>query len=273
LPKGESDSEVENVRKLFEQNITKAENPEGLYKLRMISYDNKNEPQIPIFDQYKYVSKNASLLFIYKGSEDKVQIMSMRDDIGKALRYTGDTPQGANGLGERIYDCGDKGFKFKWYNDSEQGKYFPKDQFITEWYGKENIPENVERIISLMRKDVKRDKNNKLVGIWHKVGDVINVAGKEMLKEGKNDEYVIFDKDVLLMITISDIQKLRSTLIYSPIHFTQNGFIFPLAKEELKMEWLDDNTFKAFSVDEDSKVHNEIWELSPLPENLRMALE
>ena len=260
---------VSTLKYIFEasaQNEKGTQDPKGLYRLLLLSYKNNKSPNIPPFEQYKYIGANCFVNFSVYLSSDSVYRVQTRIDGSYPLKHTGDVPCGEDGKGIRVYDSGETGFIYSWYCKTQQNSndLFPYHSYIDEWYNnKVGVSERMKDIVSLCEMKLKPEKGNNLIGCWHKVGSITKVGSKEYLTKLDNDLYFISSDVDGLRVNIKDANTLKSYMNINKIKYTKQGFIY--AGIEYTIKWDGKDAFKLTHVNEDGTISTGLWTRSGLP--------
>lgn len=246
LPKiGSSNSVVAHLIDVQKPNENQTLDPKGLYRLTMFSYEGDKAPEIPNYEQYKYMGNKSLANINVISSDDNQLIAQIRTDGFYPLRYTGNTPQGNDGKGVRVTNSGSTGFMFTWYSRKQSNQLlFPDNSFVTEWYNnKEGVSDKMKQLVSLCEMKLEPVKGDNLIGCWHRVGMITKVGGKEFLTQSKEDVYTIYDNDNMLAVNVLDAERVRAVMRLIKINKVKDGFMYNGIHLKIKFDGKDVHTF------------------------------
>lgn len=217
---------VQHIYDLMKENEGLKQNPDGLYRLMMMTYKNGKQPVIPSLEQYKYVGSKGAVIMAVTNNMEHTMLVRVRDDVGHPLPYTGDTPQGADGKDTRVFDSGPTGFKFAWYSHDQTNKnWFPDNEFVYEWYSNKEGMDRVKKSVNVMKNWNVRNKENPLLGCWHSEGKVKKIGDKEMLVERNEPLYCIYDEDASISLIMEYGSSKRFDYILREAHYGKDTII------------------------------------------------
>lgn len=241
---GSSNSVVAHLINVQKPNENQTLDPKGLYRLTMFSYEGDKAPEIPNYEQYKYMGNKSLANINVISSDDNQLIAQIRTDGFYPLRYTGNTPQGNDGKGVRITNSGLTGFLFTWYSRKQSNQVlFPDNSFVTEWYNnKEGVSDKMKQLVSLCEMKLEPVKGDNLIGCWHRVGMITKVGGKEFLTQSKEDVYAIYDNDNMLAVNVLDAERVRAVMRLIKINKVKDGFMYNGIHLKIKFDGKDVHT-------------------------------
>lgn len=245
LPKiGRANSVVAHLIDVQKPNENQTLDPRGLYRLTMMSYEGDKSPEIPNYEQYKYIGNKSLANLVAVHSDENQFVAQIRTDGFYPLKYTGNTPQGNDGKGVRVTNSGSTGFMFTWYSRKQSNQLlFPDNSFVTEWYNnKEGVSDKMKQLVSLCEMKLEPVKGDNLIGCWHRVGMITKVGGKEYLTQSKEDLYSIYDKDYVLGINFVDEDQVRAMMGLAKINKVKDGFMYKGQHHKVKFDGKDVHT-------------------------------
>ncbi|NLV52538.1 MAG: hypothetical protein GXY64_04670 [Bacteroidales bacterium] len=244
--------------------FAQTENPEGLYRLQKMTYENGRPDHTPEFIQYKYLSAYPITIMVGTATP-KEYVYSIRQDEPHPYTYTGDKLVGEDGHGTRIYDSNKDHFTLKWYNTirPRPENIFPMNEYITEIYDKKNMEPRMTRTIEMLEMKHQAPKN-RFAGCWRMIGNVGEVNGLEVLAKPTTNLYKIYgEKDVLLLFQ-GDESITGSTVYYWPAQFNSDNVILE-GKNKCDIQWRNDKTFVLSFDRGDGIIVKEMWMQTGLP--------
>ncbi len=246
LPKiGRANSVVAHLIDVQKPNENQTLDPRGLYRLTMMSYEGDKSPEIPNYEQYKYIGNKSLANLVAVHSDENQFVAQIRTDGFYPLKYTGNTPQGNDGKGVRVTNSGSTGFMFTWYSRKQSNQLlFPDNSFVTEWYNnKEGVSDKMKQLVSLCEMKLEPVKGDNLIGCWHRVGMITKVGGKEFLTQSKEDVYAIYDNDNMLAVNVLDAERVRAVMRLIKINKVKDGFMYNGIHLKIKFDGKDVHTF------------------------------
>lgn len=261
-------------------NVSKQENPRGLYRLQDITYEETGKVIEYPFNQYYYLTDGGMLLINVEQdnlphSTGSILCFSMSDnDYGiRPINYTGKSPKETKKEEIEVYDSNSKEFTLRWYNGRDDLVFnymFPYKSYITEHYSStKNVSKNLQRAMEILS-NPQTDDNNKLIGVWHRKKAWWNVEGTDFTDPDEMFR-IHTDKEVLILFRVYDNDghvyaycQLRPCK-YNGNEATKEGNF------ECQIEWENDNCFE-LNVFNGSYKQYEIWERSGLSEGFQKIL-
>ena len=254
------------------------ENPRGLYRLQNFTYDSKSDVVTPWFKQYKYCADNGTLQIVVDVDElDKGGTTSFSmytNDVG-AFNYTGNVPNGEDGLGRRIYDSNKKKFTLSWYNSSLNNTNFPLNEFTHEHYSStKGVSKNISKAFDMLKNNLGKQKD-KYHGVWRRRGATFtsDITGKDYTYN-TSDSYKIYSDNCCLILnwvkgSFANMSAECELVKYESV---SDKVIFENNNSQI-VTWLGDDCFSIVYVDKDLSVESEIWDRCGLPEYFQSVFE
>ena len=247
------------------------DNPRGLFHLMRTLYEG-NSSHYQDYNQYKYCTDSATLqLNIYKGYNATDPILDyhvmLSDNDHAPFNYTG---MNAN-KEKRIFNSNKDGFTMMWYHQDSDHSPYPGQQYITELYEtcNDSIP-LMRKIISMISR--KSGGKNKFTGCWYRLGVLKDIEGMDMLIEGHQKLYQIFDDTHYLHIY--DLERKPDSRFYCilrDVTYISDNEILQYGSKN-KITWVSDNCFKLTFDRGDGIMVTEVWLRSGLPSVIQHAV-
>ena len=239
----------------------KVQDPKGLYHLQKFIYEDGSE-KAPGYSQYKYAADSVGLLVSYRkaGSPQQWSQMSVEIREPHPLKYTGETPQGADGHDIQIFNVKDGEFYFKWYN-TQWPNMSKLNEFITEVYGVGGIESEVAQAFNLLENKFDT-KGNKFYGWWIRIAATADPNGT-----GKRQQiptlWKVYSPEMSMVIHPLN----RNTLGCTPtttVKYENDSTIYEIG-HVCKIKWLNDNCHALTFTQENGVPLTEIWVRGGLP--------
>ena len=246
------------------------EDPKGLYRLQRLGYENGRPDHVPELVQYKFFSDYVPVTILIRKNTPTMYHYFLKQDEPHPYKFTGDIPVGEDGRGTRIYDCDKNHVTVKWYNTIRpgDGAIFPMNEFIREYYDRENFEPQMKRSIEMLQMKYKQPKR-RLAGCWHYVGSYGIVDGERVLTNAPYDTYKIFGDNDMVVLTTQGDRIMGSSIFYCPIVYKSETIIKENDSSESVLTWKNDSSFNMKTVTANGTIIEELWKRTELPETFR----
>lgn len=258
-------------------NVSKEENPRGLYRLQDFTYEESGKTIEYPFNQYYYLTDNGMLLINVDQDNlphatGSVLCFSMSDNEWgiRPLDYTGKASEETETKSAEVYDSNSKEFTLRWYNergDLMLNYFFPYKSYITEHYSAtKNVSRNLKRAMEILSNPVD-SKGNKLYGVWHRKDSWFNLDGENV---HSNEEIfrIHTEKEVLILFNVYEYDG----HVYAACQLRPCKYTGETATKEgnidCGVEWENDDCFK-LNILNGKYEQYEVWERSGLPEGFQ----
>lgn len=245
-------------------------NPQGLYKLQRLAYEDGRPDIVADMLQYKFFSDFVPVTILVMNNSPELCAYWVKQDEPHPYLFTGDVPVGNDGRGTRIFNCDDNHVAVKWFNTIRPGdeERFPMNQFITEYYDRYNIEPEIETAITMLQmKNVATSQ--RLGGCW-KLKGIYNDAIEELNTNNmQGDVYKIYGEKKLTTLVCHGNRIMGSNIFICPVEYKSESVVKEATNPEGVITWKDDNTFIFKTIAGNGKVIEELWERSKLPESFQ----
>ncbi len=246
--------------------FAQSEAPRGLYRMQRLGYENGQPDRVPEMVQYKYSSDYVPMTLMVTKNTPADYSYVMRMDEPHPYNFTGDIAVGQDGRGTRIYNSNSEHFTLKWYNSvrPNEGKVFPMNEFITEYYDRKDIEPQMQRSIEMLEMKHKQPKH-RFAGCWCMVGNYGTIDGERILTRPRSDLFKVYgEKDVTFLFCANDRLN-GATVFYRPLVIKSETCIKEGDNNECTITWRNADSFILKFDRGDSTIVEELWKRSGLP--------
>lgn len=247
------------------------DNPRGLFHLIRTLYEGSTS-NYQDDNQYKYCTDSATLqLNVFKGYNATAPILDyhvlLSDNDHAPFNYTGMTADKKT----KIFNSNKDGFTMMWYHSEKDQSPYPVQQYVTELYEtcNDSLP-LLRKIISMIER--KSGGNNKFAGCWYRLGAIKTIEGMDLLIEGHQKLYQIFDDNHYLHVY--DLEQKPDSKFYCilrDVTYVSDNEIVQYGSSN-KITWVSDNCFKLTFKRSDGVPVTEVWCRSGLPSVIQHAV-
>ena len=247
------------------------DNPRGLFHLIRTLYEGSTS-NYQDDNQYKYCTDSATLqLNIFKGYNATDPILDyhvlLSDNDHAPFKYTGMTADKKT----KIFNSNKDGFTMMWYHSEKDRSPYPVQQYVTELYEtcNDSLP-LMRKIISMIER--KSGGKNKFAGCWYRLGAIKTIEGMDLLIEGHQKLYQIFDDNHYLHVY--DLEQKPDSKFYCilrDVTYVSDNEIVQYGSSN-KITWVSDNCFKLTFKRSDGVPVTEVWCRSGLPSVIQHAV-
>ena len=247
------------------------DNPRGLFHLIRTLYEGSTS-NYQDDNQYKYCTDSATLqLNVFKGYNATAPILDyhvlLSDNDHAPFKYTGMTADKKT----KIFNSNKDGFTMMWYHSEKDRSPYPVQQYVTELYEtcNDSLP-LMRKIISMIER--KSGGKNKFAGCWYRLGAIKTIEGMDLLIEGHQKLYQIFDDNHYLHVY--DLEQKPDSKFYCilrDVTYVSDNEIVQYGSSN-KITWVSDNCFKLTFKRSDGVPVTEVWCRSGLPSVIQHAV-
>lgn len=247
------------------------DNPRGLFHLIRTLYEGSTS-NYQDDNQYKYCTDSATLqLNVFKGYNATDPILDyhvlLSDNDHAPFKYTGMTADKKT----KIFNSNKDGFTMMWYHSEKDRSPYPVQQYVTELYEtcNDSLP-LMRKIISMIER--KSGGKNKFAGCWYRLGAIKTIEGMDLLIEGHQKLYQIFDDNHYLHVY--DLEQKPDSKFYCilrDVTYVSDNEIVQYGSSN-KITWVSDNCFKLTFKRSDGVPVTEVWCRSGLPSVIQHAV-
>ncbi|MGM9709630.1 MAG: energy transducer TonB [Prevotella sp.] len=247
------------------------DNPRGLFHLMRTLYEGSTS-NYQDDNQYKYCTDSATLqLNVYMGDNATGSILDyhvlLSDNDHAPFNYTGMNADKKT----KIFNSNKDGFTMMWYHPEKDQSPYPVQQYVTELYEtcNDSLP-LLRKIISMIER--KSGGKNKFAGCWYRLGAIKTIEGMDLLIEGHQKLYQIFDDTHYLHIY--DLEREPDSKFYCilrDVTYVSDNEIVQYGSSN-KITWVSDNCFKLTFKRSDGVPVTEVWCRSGLPSVIQHAV-
>lgn len=247
------------------------DNPRGLFHLIRTLYEGSTS-NYQDDNQYKYCTDSATLqLNIFKGYNATDPVLDyhvlLSDNDHAPFKYTGMTADKKT----KIFNSNKDGFTMMWYHSEKDQSPYPVQQYVTELYEtcNDSLP-LLRKIISMIER--KSGGKNKFAGCWYRLGAIKTIEGMDLLIEGHQKLYQIFDDNHYLHVY--DLEQKPDSKFYCilrDVTYVSDNEIVQYGSSN-KITWVSDNCFKLTFKRSDGVPVTEVWCRSGLPSVIQHAV-
>ena len=247
------------------------DNPRGLFHLIRTLYEGSTS-NYQDDNQYKYCTDSATLqLNIFKGYNATDPILDyhvlLSDNDHAPFKYTGMTADKKT----KIFNSNKDGFTMMWYHSEKDRSPYPVQQYVTELYEtcNDSLP-LLRKLISMIER--KSGGKNKFAGCWYRLGAIKTIEGMDLLIEGHQKLYQIFDDNHYLHVY--DLEQKPDSKFYCilrDVTYVSDNEIVQYGSSN-KITWVSDNCFKLTFKRSDGVPVTEVWCRSGLPSVIQHAV-
>lgn len=247
------------------------DNPRGLFHLIRTLYEGSTS-NYQDDNQYKYCTDSATLqLNVFKGYNATATILDyhvlLSDNDHAPFNYTGMTADKKT----KIFNSNKDGFTMMWYHSEKDQSPYPVQQYVTELYEtcNDSLP-LLRKLISMIER--KSGGKNKFAGCWYRLGAIKTIEGMDLLIEGHQKLYQIFDDNHYLHVY--DLEQKPDSKFYCilrDVTYVSDNEIVQYGSSN-KITWVSDNCFKLTFKRSDGVPVTEVWCRSGLPSVIQHAV-
>ena len=247
------------------------DNPRGLFHLIRTLYEGSTS-NYQDDNQYKYCTDSATLqLNVFKGYNATDPILDyhvlLSDNDHAPFKYTGMTADKKT----KIFNSNKDGFTMMWYHSEKDRSPYPVQQYVTELYEtcNDSLP-LLRKLISMIER--KSGGKNKFAGCWYRLGAIKTIEGMDLLIEGHQKLYQIFDDNHYLHVY--DLEQKPDSKFYCilrDVTYVSDNEIVQYGSSN-KITWVSDNCFKLTFKRSDGVPVTEVWCRSGLPSVIQHAV-
>ncbi len=246
--------------------LAQSENPRGLYKLQRLGYENGQPDHVPEMTQYKYSTDYVPMTLMVMKNTPTDYVYVMRMDEPHPYNFTGNMAVGQDGRGTRIYDSDSLHFTLKWYNTvrPNEGKVFPMNEFIIEYYDRQNMEPQMKRSIEML--EMKHQQpTHRFAGCWRMMGNYTTIDGERILMKPNADLFKVYgEKDVTFLFCQGDRLN-GATVYYKPLVVKGESCIKEGDNNECTITWRNEDSFVLKFDRGEGTIVEELWKRSGLP--------
>lgn len=247
------------------------DNPRGLFHLIRTLYEGSTS-NYQDDNQYKYCTDSATLqLNVYMADNATAPILDyhvlLSDNDHAPFNYTGMTADKKT----KIFNSNKDGFTMMWYHSEKDQSPYPVQQYVTELYEtcNDSLP-LLRKLISMIER--KSGGKNKFAGCWYRLGAIKTIEGMDLLIEGHQKLYQIFDDTHYLHVY--DLEQKPDSKLYCilrDVTYVSDNEIVQYGSSN-KITWVSDNCFKLTFKRSDGVPVTEVWCRSGLPSVIQHAV-
>lgn len=243
------------------------QNPQGLYKLQRLGYEDGRPDVVADVLQYKFFSDFVPVTILVLNNSPELCAYWVKQDEPHPYLFTGDVPVGNDGRGTRIYGCDANHVAVKWFNNIRSGdeERFPMNQFITEYYDRYNIEPEIQTAINMLQMKKSRTPY-RIAGCWKLKSAYDDVTGESVENNAKGDVYKIYGDNKLTILVCHDNSIMGANIFICPVEYKSDEIIKESVNPEGTITWNNDNMFIFNTIGGNGALIKELWERSELPE-------